>query len=61
MSPWSTMESIYFDIKGWFLRERPLIENRMQKKILGLIILLSFIFLPACQQQAEKEIQPAPT
>ncbi|MQY69433.1 MAG: hypothetical protein GH145_01025 [Firmicutes bacterium] len=33
----------------------------MQKKILALIILLSFVFLPACQQQAEKEIQPAPT
>jgi prolyl oligopeptidase len=59
------MESIYFDIKGWFMRERllkeRLKEKRMQKKILALIILLSFVFLPACQQQAEKEIQPVPT
>jgi prolyl oligopeptidase len=36
-------------------------ERRMRKKIIVLIILLSFVFLPACQQQAEKEIQPAPT
>jgi prolyl oligopeptidase len=33
-------------------------EERMRKKLLVLIILLSFVFLPACQQQ--KEIQPAP-
>ena len=33
----------------------------MRKKILVLIILLSFVFLPTCQQQAEKVIQPAPT
>ena len=62
MPPWSTMESIYFDIKGWLLRERPqrLKEEKMRKKIFALIILLSFVFLSACQQQAEKEIQPAP-
>lgn len=30
----------------------------MRRKILALIILLSFVFLPTCQQQ--KEIQPAP-
>ncbi len=33
----------------------------MRKKIFVLIILLSFALLPACQQQAEKVIQPAPT
>jgi len=59
--PWPTLQSIYFDSKGWFLSERPLKEERMRKKILVLIILLSFAFLPACQQHAEKEIQPAPT
>ena len=31
----------------------------MRKKVLVLFILLSFVFLPTCQQQ--KEIQPAPT
>jgi prolyl oligopeptidase len=38
---------------------KDLMEERMGKKILVLIILLSFAFLPACQQQ--KGIQPAPT
>ncbi len=31
MPPWPTMESIYFDIKGWFLRERPLEERLMEE------------------------------
>ncbi|HDZ27305.1 hypothetical protein LCGC14_0418250, partial [marine sediment metagenome] len=35
-------------------------EEKVRKNIAVLIILLSFVFLPACQQQAEKAIQPAP-
>ncbi len=35
-------------------------EERMRKKIFILITLLALVFLPACQQQAEKVIQPAP-